>query len=65
MLLMTVHVWVGKYFAEGSAPTELTVRRWLLSGSLPGMKIGGTWYVDEHAWLAGGNELVLRVLEAG
>ncbi|WP_369942754.1 hypothetical protein [Xanthomonas medicagonis] len=43
MLLMTVIAWRFKYFAEGSAPTELTVRRWLQSGSLPGMKIGGTW----------------------
>lgn len=39
------------------------MRRWLNDGKLPGRKIGGTWYVDEHAWLADGNELVLRVLE--
>ncbi|MEL4893527.1 helix-turn-helix domain-containing protein [Xanthomonas protegens] len=65
MLLMTVVAWRSKYFAAGSAPTELTVRRWLQAGSLPGMKIGGTWYIDEHAWLADGTELVLRVLMNG
>jgi hypothetical protein len=32
---------------------------------VPGRKVGGTWYVDEHAWLADGDEQVRRVLNAG
>jgi hypothetical protein len=63
MRLMTTKQWTEKYFDKGSRPAELTVRRWLSAGKLPGGKVGGTWYVDEHAWLADGNELVLRVLE--
>lgn len=65
MLLMTVSAWSSKYFAPLSAPSELTIRRWIKAGYLPGRKVGGTWYVDEHAWLAGGDELVMRVLQAG
>lgn len=60
--LMTVRAWREKYFVEGSAPSELTVRRWLASGEVPGRKIGGNWYVDEHAYLANGDELVRQVL---
>ncbi|HEY9255775.1 MAG TPA: hypothetical protein VIP30_14700 [Stenotrophomonas sp.] len=64
MLLMTVSAWSAKYFAPGSAPAELTIRRWLQNGVLPGRKVGGNWYVDDHAWAAGGHELVMRVLAA-
>jgi hypothetical protein len=39
------------------------VRRWLTIGKLLGRKVGDTWYVDEHAWLANGNERVLRMLD--
>lgn len=60
--LMTVREWRERYFSESSAPSELTVRRWLQSGEVPGRKIGGNWYVDDAAWLAGGDELVARVL---
>ena len=40
-------------------------RPWLNEGGVPDRKVGGTWYVDEHAWLADRNELALRVLDAG
>lgn len=60
--LMTVREWRERYFTAASAPSELTVRRWLQSGEVPGRKIGGNWYVDEQEWLAGGDELVARVL---
>jgi len=60
--LMTVKAWREKYFAEGSTPAELTVRRWLQNGDIPGRKIGGNWYIDENAWLANGDELVKHVL---
>jgi len=62
MRLMTPSAWVRKYFAEDSHPAEGTVRKWLREGHLPARKIGGSWFVDEHEWLADGDELVLRVL---
>jgi hypothetical protein len=61
---MTPHEWSEKYFAEASRPPETTLRRWMQSGALPARKIGGSWFIDEHAWLAGGDDLVQRVLEA-
>jgi len=62
MLLIRADAWARKYFAPESRPAEITVMRWLRTGKVPGRKVGGTWYVDEHAWLADGDELVLRVL---
>ncbi len=64
MLLIEAHAWVRKYFAHESRPAELTVRRWMRVGKVPARKAGGTWYGDEHAWLAGGDELVLRILQS-
>lgn len=63
MRLMTIPDWSEKYFSERSRPSEQTVRRWLKSGALAGRKVGGAWYVDEHVWLADGDDLVLRVLQ--
>jgi hypothetical protein len=63
--LLTAHAWLEKYFEEGSRPAEITLHRWLRQAKIPGRKVGGTWYVDEHAWLAEGDDLVQRVLEAG
>lgn len=63
MKLMPIPQWQRKYFAEGGAPDEVTVRRWLRTDQLPGRKLGGTWYIDEDQWLAAGDELVRRVLE--
>lgn len=65
MRLMTAAAWVEKYFDADSRPADLTLQRWLRAGKVPGRKVGGTWYVDEHAWLATDDELVRRVLEAG
>lgn len=65
MRLILPRIWSARYFAEDSRPSEITVRRWLTDGKVPGRKIGGTWYVDEHAWQADGDDLVQRVLEAG
>ena len=62
---MTAQAWVEKYFDADSRPSEVTVMRWLRGDKIPARKVGGTWYVDEHAWLAGGDDLVRRVLEAG
>lgn len=65
MILLSAHAWAEKYFAEESRPAEITVLRWLREGKLSGRKVGGKWFVDEHAWLADGDDLVQRVLEAG
>jgi len=63
--LLTPSAWAAKYFAAGSRPSPATVRRWILSGEVPGRKIGGSWYIDELSWLAGGDALVEHVLKAG
>jgi hypothetical protein len=65
VLLMKPKAWTDKYFAAGSAPPEATLQRWMARGEIPAKKVGGTWFIDEHAWLAGGDELVERVLRAG
>lgn len=65
MILMTPAAWAAKYFTDESRPSEVTVHRWLRSGKIPARKVGGTWYVDEHAWLAEDDPLVLRVLGSG
>lgn len=65
MRLISIPMWQAKFFAKGSEPAEPSVRRMLREGRLPGRKVGGTWYVDEHSFLADGDELVLRVLNNG
>lgn len=65
MKLMLPPLWAEKYFDDASRPAEITIERWLRSGKLPGRKVGGRWYVDEHAWQAGDDDLVRRVLDAG
>jgi hypothetical protein len=62
MRYMTPTAWCGKYFAEDSRPPEPTLRRWMQCGAVPARKIGGSWFVDEHAWLSNGDVLVERVL---
>ncbi len=63
MKLIGIPQWQAKHFTEDSAPDEVTIRRWLRSGKLPGRKVGGTWFIDEAEWLADGDELVRRVLD--
>lgn len=70
MRLISTSAWVGKYFAPESRPAEITLLRWLREAKIPGKKVGGKWYVDEDAWLAGGDPglsevdaLVQRVLD--
>ena len=62
MRLINPIAWSQKYFSEGSRPAEATLRRWMQNGVLPCRKIGGSWFVDDDAWLANGDELVERVL---
>jgi hypothetical protein len=63
MMLITVDAFRRRYFDEDSAPSANTVRRWIASGKLPGRQIGDLWYVDEHTWQSGGDELVNKVLQ--
>lgn len=49
-------------FSPGSAPHEHTVRRWVEQRRLPGMKMGGRYYIDEDALFALGNPVVEKVL---
>jgi hypothetical protein len=49
-------------FSKGSAPHAHTVRRWIDQRLLPGLKIGGRYYVDEDALFAMGNPIVEKVL---
>ena len=65
MRYMTPTAWAEKYFTEDSRPPEATLRRWMQNGAVPSKKIGGSWFVDEHAWLADGDVLVEHVLRAG
>lgn len=65
MKLMAANLWAQKYFDEDSRPAEITLMRWLRQGKIPGRKVGGSWFVDEHAWLAAGDDLVQKVLDAG
>lgn len=62
MKLIAPKDWAERYFDAASQPSEATLRRWLATGQVPGRKVGGSWYVDEHAWLADGDALVERVL---
>ncbi|OOG61403.1 hypothetical protein B0E46_15600 [Rhodanobacter sp. B04] len=65
MKLMTPRAWAEKTFVEGSAPPETTLRRWMQEGIVPSKKIGGSWFIDDDAWSAEGDDLVQRVLQAG
>lgn len=62
MRLISIQKWRDRHFEADSAPDEVTVRRLLRDGHLPGRKVGGTWFIDEAEWLADGDDLVRRVL---
>lgn len=64
MRLMTPERWLDRYFEEGSRPSIQVLQRLLREGKLPGRKVGGAWFIDEHEWLANGDDLVLRVLSS-
>lgn len=63
MNLIAAKAWAEKYFDPISRPSEITLQRWLRAGTVPGRKVGKAWFVDEHAWLADGDDLVQRVLD--
>jgi hypothetical protein len=54
----------AEYFVEGSAPTMATLRKGIESGTIPGKKIGGEYYVDVQSLHKTGNALVDQVLMA-
>ena len=66
MKLMSVSKWIERYFVPGSEPPDSTVRRWLRQGDIPARKVGGTWFIDEEAWLETEVDvLVERIMRAG
>lgn len=62
MRLVEYRRFADTLFEPDSRPADITLQRWLREGKLPGRKIGGVWYVDEHAFLAANDPLVERVL---
>jgi len=68
MRLINVTTFRRQYF-EHDAPSEQTVRRGIrryldgMPNGIPGKKVGGVYYVDQHLWEAGDDPLVARVLE--
>lgn len=64
MKLITIAEYKRRQFAEGSAPHDSTIRRWIANGELPGRIIGGTYYVHESALHSTGNELADKILKA-
>lgn len=49
---------------RGSRPSMQVLQRLLREGKMPGRKVGGAWYIDEHEWLANGDDPVLSVLRS-
>jgi len=62
MQLITAERWLERYFEAGSRPSVQVLQRLLREGKIPGRKVGGTWFIDEHEWLAAGDDLVASVL---
>jgi len=61
---MTPERWLDRYFEEGSRPCMQVLQQLLHERKLPGGKVGGAWFIDEHEWLANGADLVLSVLSS-
>lgn len=62
MKLITPQVWAERHFDPECRPAEITIMRLLRDGKLPGRKVGGKWFIDEQAWLAGDDDLLNRIL---
>lgn len=65
MRLISLDHWRTQYFGPESRPALVTVRRWIKQNAekLGARKVGGTWFIDEHKWLADGDPLVERALQ--
>lgn len=44
--LMLVSEYRRKRFAGQKKPSEKTIKRWIIEGTIPGKKLGGRYYVD-------------------
>ena len=51
MYLMEPMVWASTFFAEGSHPSEMTVRHWMETGVVPVVMVNGRPFVDADIWL--------------
>lgn len=63
-MLMLASQFARKYFHEGSRPSASTLRRWIERRAIPGCRIHSHYYVDETAYVAQNDPLVLKVLQA-
>jgi hypothetical protein len=62
MQLISAEQLILKIFEEKSRPSAAKLNRWMRTGARPARKVGGTWYNNEHVWLADGDEVVLSIL---
>lgn len=64
MKLIALEVWKARYFE--TPPKERSLRRQLKEWEKTGLarKVAGAWYIDEHRWLANGDDLVEQALAA-
>lgn len=61
---MRLSQFAKQHFVEGSRPSLSTLRRLVEKGELPGRRFGEHYYVDYSAYLANGDPLVAKVLNA-
>ena len=61
MRKITVKSYINRFFVGEDKPTERTVRNWIVRGDIPGVKIGGKWYIDLDQETTG-NELADTIL---
>lgn len=60
--LIKIRAWAEANFAEGSRPTNKTIRTWIDNGVIPGERIGHEYYVDLAKMRKTNNRLVDQVL---
>lgn len=65
MQLMRATQFTELMFCEGSRPSLTSVRKWIEEGALPGRRIGRQYFVDYPAFIAGGDDLLARILDDG
>lgn len=64
MQLMTLKAFKARYFTPSSAPSDVTIKRWIEEGEIAGRKLGGKYFIDAHKFELTGNKLVDQVLSA-
>ena len=57
---MSIEAYVEQEFIEGSGPSRRTIVAWIKSGIVPGIEIGGKYWV--YSQISPTDELVQKVL---